>query len=343
MKKISLGLIGCGVHATRDLYPMLTQVPNIEIVSICDRNIEKVKKTAKKYSVNSFYTDYEEMIKNEKLEAVVIVGTPKMHYEIGSYCLEKGLHIFVEKPSALTVEKAKKLAMKADENNKFGQVGHFLRHSPALFLAKEISYSKEFGTPVMIFAKYFTNGPWEPRKSWELDDLFWTYMLVQGVHLVDISRHFMGEVIGLNAKKHKSKSGRPMFSANLQFQSGSLGCLSFNASSPNWQTSIDIVGDKPSFLKVDNGVDLFYDNKDNWADNFLYDEEVISLESTEDNSYSNQVFYGYYSEFKHFAECIRNNTPPMPDLWDEYKALDICKSIIESSETGHHVDMQLQG
>ena len=62
MKKIGLGLIGCGVHSTRDLYPMLYQVPNIEIVSICDRNIDKARKVAKKYGVSSVYTDYTEII-----------------------------------------------------------------------------------------------------------------------------------------------------------------------------------------------------------------------------------------------------------------------------------------
>ena len=74
-----------------------------------------------------------------------------------------------------------------------------MRYSSAHQLAKEIISSKNFGKPVSINCHYYTNSPWETR--WNIKDLEWTYMVVQGVHLIDICRFFMGEVSEVQAMK----------------------------------------------------------------------------------------------------------------------------------------------
>ena len=340
MKKVRLGFIGCGEHSTRDLFPIIPKISNLELVAVCDRNKEKAMRNAKLFGASKYYTNYEELLEKEDVEATMIVGPPKMHTEIGMACLDHGLHIFVEKPSASTVECAKKLAEKADEVGKFGQVGHFMRHSDAHQLAKKIINSEEFGVPILFNCKYFSNGPWEPRNKWGISDLDWTYMLVQGIHLIDISRFFMGEIISLNAKRHVSGSGRISFSVATRFDSDALGLLSFTSSSPNWQSRVEIIGDRGSYLNVENAMTLSYEQAKSWSKKYNFNEPILSQNWEGGTSYKSRPSFGYYGEIEHFVNSILNNKPPTPNLWDEYKALLIASAIIEDTNTGKSFKFQ---
>jgi len=341
MKNIRLGFIGCGEHSTRDLYPIIAKIPNLELVAVCDRNEEKAIRNAKLFGSSKYYTNYEELLQKENVQATMIVGSPKMHTEIGMACLNHGVHIFVEKPTASTVKDAKKLAEKADEVGKFGQVGHFMRHSGAHQLAKKIINSEEFGIPILIDCKYFTNGPWEPRKKWGLSDLDWTYMLVQGIHLIDISRFFMGEIVSLNAKRHISKTGRVSFSVIARFDSDALGLFSFTSSSPNWQSRVEIIGDKGSYLMVENGMKLRYEKVKSWSKKYDFDEPGLSQNWEGGVNYNSSPSFGYFGELKHFVDSILTNKSPTPNLWDEYNAMKVANAIIDNAKKGKLESVQL--
>ena len=334
MQKVRIGFIGCGKHATRDLFPLISKVSEIELIATCDLDEEKARNNANRFGSGIYYTDYNKMLNNENIDAVIIVGAPMMHYEIGMACLEKGLHIFIEKPSALTIKDSKTLAEKADLVKKVGQVGYFLRHSSAHQLAKSIIDSKDFGNPVNINCSYYTNGPWEPRKSWGLNDLDWTYMLVQGVHLIDIVRHFMGEIVKVQAQRHLSKLGRLTFAVNVEFESGSLGSLSLSSSCPNWSSYVGIIGDNGTHVKIDNGMLLTYENQKNWTKKYDFNEPSAFATYTGGINYTSKPEFGYYGELKHFADAILLNKTSYPDLSDGYKAIKIAELIISSSNSG---------
>tara|TARA_B100000315_G_C14579251_1_gene589590 strand:+ start:1148 stop:2158 length:1011 start_codon:yes stop_codon:yes gene_type:complete len=333
VKKVRLGFIGCGVHATRDLFPNIPLIPEIELVATCDLKIELAKQNARLFGAKKYYSDFEEMLANEILDAVAIVGPPKMHTEIGLACLGYGLHIFIEKPIAITLEDANKLAKAADKAGKFAQIGHFLRHSDGHQLAKKIIKSKKFGDPILINCKYFTCGPWEPRQEWGLSDLNWTYMIVQGIHLIDLTRYFMGEIKSLNAKRYLSKTGHLSFSVVAQFESKALGLMSFTSLSPSWKSSVEIVGDEGSYIKVENATKLIYDQATIEGNKSNFDESFISRTWDGSTSYKSKPSFGYFGELQHFAKSILLNKQPSPNLWDGYKAMTIASTIIESAKT----------
>jgi len=334
MEKVKIGLIGCGVHAMRDIYPMLAKVNQMELIAVCDRNIDKVKRCASLFGIKKKYTNHEDMVSSEKMDAVIIIGPPAMHYELGKYCLDHGLHIFIEKPSATTVNKALELSKKAEKVNKFGQVGHFLRHSSAHQLAKKIITSEEFGKPVMINCAYYSKGPWEARSAWGVDDQLWTYMLVQGVHLIDIAQHFMGDIVSVKSVGNVTIKGRAIFSVSTQFESGAIGAMSFNASSPNWRTAIDIIGENNSIVSIHNGMTLKYENIDNWSNKFDFDDPVLSRTYESGTNYNSKPSFGYLGQLEHFVKSILSGREPCSSLYDEYKALKIAEEIIQNQIAG---------
>ena len=83
---IEVTLIGHG-HWGAQLLRILVSLPTVRMEAVCDRN-----------------TPYQKAILNDRVQAVVIATPPSTHYEIASYALTHGKHVFVEKPMVKTTE-----------------------------------------------------------------------------------------------------------------------------------------------------------------------------------------------------------------------------------------------
>jgi len=94
MKKISL--IGIGKMGISNL-AIASQTPDIEVAAICDTSMVLIKAITKNTKFIG-YTDYKKMIKEVPLDGVMILVPNAYHFEITKYCLERGIHVFIEKP-----------------------------------------------------------------------------------------------------------------------------------------------------------------------------------------------------------------------------------------------------
>ena len=106
MAQIKLGFIGCGGHSAGSLQPNLTIIDEIDFVATCDLDQSRAQRSARRFGALNYYIDFKEMIRKEALDAVAIVGPPTMHHKVGLDCLNEGVHIFIEKPPAMTAQPA---------------------------------------------------------------------------------------------------------------------------------------------------------------------------------------------------------------------------------------------
>ena len=116
MAKVRLGYIGCGGMSTRMHYPSIVKTPEIELVAVCDIKEDLAKHHARAYGALRHYTNAQKMLESEQLDAAVVVGPPQMHTELAPMVLEHKLHLFTEKPIAVSLEDAKKLVAAADKS-----------------------------------------------------------------------------------------------------------------------------------------------------------------------------------------------------------------------------------
>ena len=86
--KAKIGFVGCGGFSTGNLYPVIHTIPEFDLVAVCDLKEDLAKKNARNFGARRWYTDLDKMLSEEKLDGVIIVGLPKMHYEVGKYCLD---------------------------------------------------------------------------------------------------------------------------------------------------------------------------------------------------------------------------------------------------------------
>ena len=112
MKNLKFALIGCGRISYKHIKALINNTKVAELVATCDIILknDKIKKELyeKKCdeSVVKVYIDYKEMLENEKIDIVTIATESGYHAEIAIYCMNKGKHVIVEKPMALSIEDA---------------------------------------------------------------------------------------------------------------------------------------------------------------------------------------------------------------------------------------------
>ncbi len=102
--------------------------PGVELVAVCDTS-SLILDGFKKFSRVKTYSDYRKMIDETKPEFVVVATPTKFHYNMVKYSIEKGLHVFCEKPFSLSIEEGKELVSLAGERGIINQVGfhnHFI-------------------------------------------------------------------------------------------------------------------------------------------------------------------------------------------------------------------------
>jgi len=103
--KLRVGIIGAGLRALF-LTPELRATGRAEVVAICRRNPERLAMAQKALSVSKVYTDWREMLDQAELDAVIVSTPHHYHAEPAIAALERGLHVSVEKPMALTSKDA---------------------------------------------------------------------------------------------------------------------------------------------------------------------------------------------------------------------------------------------
>ncbi len=239
--KMKLGFVGCGGQATYSLYPVISLIPEIDLVAACDLKEELAIRNARNFGAKKWYTDLNEMLSKERLDGVAIVGPPRMHYEVGKKCLDAGLPIFVEKPSAISYKEALDLAEYAEAKGSFGAVAFMKRQSTCYRLAKAISEKGEFGKINEIEVR-FANGRYPDlnERGWKLDveGPPYSFLIGQAVHIFDLIRFFCGDAAEIYASLNEVDSGIFGYAITIRFKNDSIGVLNINAlQGPEFQMS----------------------------------------------------------------------------------------------------------
>lgn len=125
-QKLRIGIIGIGWYAT-ELIAALRETGRVEIVAISRRNPERLALAQQQLKISEAYTDWREMLEKSALDAVVVATPPNAHAEPTVAALERGLHVFVEKPLATTQADAQRMVAAAAKTDRILMVGYNAR------------------------------------------------------------------------------------------------------------------------------------------------------------------------------------------------------------------------
>jgi predicted dehydrogenase len=192
--KIKLAFIGAGGIARGAHMPPLQKMDDVEVVAVADVSEDAARQAADLFEGRpKVYSDYREMLKNEKLDAVDICTPNLYHRQPTIDALNAGLHVIVEKPIAMNAEEAKAMVRAARQNNRKLMVAQCQRFRSDVQLLKKMIDAGELGE--IYYARV-----WALRRrgvpAWgvfiEKDKQGGGPMIDIGVHMLDMALYLMG-------------------------------------------------------------------------------------------------------------------------------------------------------
>lgn len=196
---ISIGLIGLGGMANHHIY-LLSQLNNVSVTAVSDVNNNQLQTIGDKLDIpaNKRYEDYEELIKDPQVDAVISIVPNYLHARIISSCIEHQKPLMTEKPFTLNFEEAEGLKHQYEKKPIPCMVGFSYRYVSSFRYAKVLLQQNKIGKLRHISVRYLqdwgipavhTPLTWRFKKalsgSGALGDL--------GSHMIDTARFFAGE------------------------------------------------------------------------------------------------------------------------------------------------------
>lgn len=190
MRKVKVGIIGCGVICQTYLRNLTQIFEMIEVEAVADMFIEKAKQVAEQFNVPKAYS-VDELLADKEIEIVVNLTIPAAHKEINIKALNAGKHVYCEKPLALNLEDAKETIDLANEKRLL------LGCAPDTFLGAGLQTCRKIieegwiGTPIGATANLVSRGheTWHPAPEF--------YYKKGGGPMLDMGPYYITALVSL--------------------------------------------------------------------------------------------------------------------------------------------------
>src|SRR5690625_1238685 len=242
MNKVKVGFIGVGGVATVHLNNV-AQNEQAEIVAVCDISEEQVKKQGEAFQAN-MYVDFQEMLDQEELDAVFLSVPPFAHGDMEEKIVEKGIHLMVEKPVELSLEKALQKAEVIRQSGVINASGYCLRYLDTVQKAKDYLKDKKVAMVRGYYLTKFVHTPWYRIKSKSGGQL-----VEQSTHILDTMSYLAGDITQVNANMALQVMGDienidipDVTSVNVMFASGAVGHLDSSFTQPDHRMGAEFLG-----------------------------------------------------------------------------------------------------
>ncbi|EJR41888.1 Gfo/Idh/MocA family protein [Bacillus mycoides] len=343
MNILKVGVIGCGSIAQYRHLPEYEANPYVQIVAVCDSNKKRAKEVANKYGVN-MYTDYNELINCEELDAVSVCTPNDLHASISIVALQSGIHVLCEKPMATSKKDAEMMIEAAEKSGKKLMIGHNQRFVTSHQKAKQLIGNGEIGKIYSFRTAFGHSGPenWsvDGKESWffKKDEAFLGAMGDLGVHKADLIRYILNEEI-TEVGAFVETSAKTFSNVDdcavcmLKSESGIIGTLAASWSYVSKEDNSTIIYGEKATLRLEDdptySLILQYKN----GEVVKYELDKIQSNAAVGQSNSHVI--------EQFVESILSDKEPLINGVEGMKSLEVILAAIQSSETKQIVTIPL--
>lgn len=227
---------------------------NADLVAVCDKDPGRLAKATEKYPGVTAYADFEELLRDDRVDIVSVCLPSGMHADFAVRCMEAGKHVLVEKPLDITPERARRIEEARLRTGMRCGVVHQNRFNVDMAPIKQAVDSGRMGRLLLgTFAvkwyreqSYYDRGGW--RGSWAMDG--GGSLMNQAVHTVDLMQWLMGEVESVTSTmgicNHRIET-EDMTASLIRFRNGATATfVSTTCAYPGISTEIDLYGTRGS-------------------------------------------------------------------------------------------------
>lgn len=327
MRTIRVGFIGCGTHSGRRLYPSLRSA-GLELVALCDMDRAKAEARAAEYGVASVYTDYRAMCEGERLDAVLVAIGPEAHYELALALLERGYHVWTEKPCAPDAEQADRVVEAAERAGRHVQTGFNYRYTHGVQKALGLIRDGRFAPPAMLSVRWWLGVP-DPIEFW------YHYM----VHAVDLLNYLAPGGLRDMRVAHQGQAGYDFYVATFRADD-CLAVLELSSHMPidghwariDWQSrdgqlSVRDFTELTHFATVPWGKFAPPDAPDYDGDRVWRTEPLIARGPFVDS-------WGYVTELDKFRQAVLGLAAPECTIREAAWGMRVCEQMLAARPAG---------
>ncbi len=258
-EKLRIGMIGLGGIATRSHLPALAAQPDVVVQAGAEIDTYQANRTQQRFGIPKIYAGYAEMLEQEQLDAVYVCLPNSLHHQAASAALQRGLHVFCEKPVGLCAEEAEDLAKQAEQARLVLMPGYHLRFHEHFLRAKKLLEERRLGKILEVQASAVYSGPyrgWDPKSDWYLDPRSGGPLYDWGSHLLDLLRYITNiDIEIISAMALSSLPGFPVLdniAAAFQARKGIVGTLNLAWGTRGNLLMLQIHGSAGSLLVSDD-------------------------------------------------------------------------------------------
>ena len=314
-----------GIHTER-----LRALDGVRISGVYDINNDAAKTLADNAQTRA-YNDLDVLLNAEKPDAVYICLPPFAHNGEAEKCARYGAALFLEKPLALTVNRAESICDAVSEAGVISLMGYHQRYGGAVKKLKDMIDDGTAGKPCLFDARYACKGfdpPW-----WRDISKSGGQVLEQVSHTYDMASYLFGEpvsVMGMMAniahKQFDSYTIEDVSASVARFTNESI--MSISATN----CAVPMRWDNPFYVVCENLTANFEDP--NHAE-FIYTNDIEV--HCENLSFENDL---YATENEYFVECLRSNTETFCPVSEGLNSFRFVMAVIESARKSKQINLK---
>jgi len=306
---VHVGIVGQGYWGP-NLLRNYVDLPDASVEWVCDTNQVALEKVHKRHSSVAVTTDYEVVLGDDRVQAVVLATPISTHFELAKQALEAGKHVFIEKPMATSVAECEELNALADAAGLTLMIGHTFVYSPPVRKIGELLESGEIGEVRFVTSSRVNLGLHQKDVSvvWDL-----------ACHDLSILSYWLGE-----AADSVNGVGRACIQPdipdvaflNLTFPSGCVASIDVSWLSPVKLRRTVLVGSRKMLLYDDTeSVEKvkIYDHGVDFRDPETFGEFQLSYRTGDILAPKLDSTEPLFAEASHFVECIETGRRPITD------------------------------
>ena len=261
---LRVGVLGAGQIAQAAHFESANKARNVRLHAICDVAEDLLARMAATHAPDRSFTDYDAMLADPELDAVVVATADAFHVPACLAALRAGKHVLCEKPIGTSVEEVEELGDAVRRSGRVLQVGHMKRFDAGIQSARDFvrggmggmlalkawycdsthRYAMTDAVQPLIVRSAQARRPSQDPKA----DRRRYYMLAHGCHLLDTARFLGGEIVEVQARLLE-RFGAWCWFVDVAFANGALGHLDLTvAVRMDWHEGFQIYGENGSVL-----------------------------------------------------------------------------------------------
>jgi predicted dehydrogenase len=331
---LAAGVIGLGFGANHAR--VLSELPGVRLAAVCDQDEQRLAAVADGGTL-SRYTDYETMLRKERLDAVVAAVPAGLHERVALAALDAGVAVLVEKPLAPDLDAARRIALVASKADVPLMAGHIERFNPAVQELAHRVHRGDIGRVLHLAARRMARIV--VRTSQDVNVIH-----DSALHDIDAMRYVLGaevEQVYAQAQSGVVMPFEDSLAATLRFagdgDAGAIGSLEVNWLSPRLLRELVVLGEDGLFVLdyAAQTLELFERgaaagapaSAQGWLAPARKTGTQIAIEPREPLK----------QELTAFVEAVRSRLPMPVTLEDALAAVAVADALTESARTGRPV------